>query len=386
MTHGGAWLTVTDVPVSQANQLLGASYQLYRNSKTNDTMIRTVGYALPAVLHTHIQAVAPTTYFSTTREMLQTPRRRSFGAAHAQAAPGNLVTGRAGHAPQLTVKPSLLRWIYETEGYTPKAIDRNKLAVVGFGDEFPSQQDLNRFLTEFDTSAVGTTFTVEQVNGGRYDEESPGEQANADVQYAGTLAFPTPLTFYSAGGGQDPGPGDGVLELLNFFLDQPEVPQTITISYSFGDEKRVPEEYARILCNTFAVLGTRGASVLVPSGNHGVGDGTCEDGNGNIRFIPEFPSSCTCGVSSSKHDPSASTSRSIHHYGFTGPWVTSIGGTTGLNLEAAASISGGGFSSYFLRPEYQEIAVPKFLQDYLGNNYQSRYRCVRYRDLAFSYL
>jgi tripeptidyl-peptidase-1 len=43
-THGGGWLTVADMLVSQANKLLGASYQLYRNSKTNDTIVRTVGY------------------------------------------------------------------------------------------------------------------------------------------------------------------------------------------------------------------------------------------------------------------------------------------------------------------------------------------------------
>ena len=62
MTHGGAWLTVTGVLVSQANELFGASYQLYRHTETNDTIIRTVDYAIPAVLHTHIQAVAPTTH------------------------------------------------------------------------------------------------------------------------------------------------------------------------------------------------------------------------------------------------------------------------------------------------------------------------------------
>ena len=41
-THGSAWLTVTEVLVSEANQLLGASYQFYRNSKTNETIVRTV--------------------------------------------------------------------------------------------------------------------------------------------------------------------------------------------------------------------------------------------------------------------------------------------------------------------------------------------------------
>lgn len=33
MTHGGAWLKVTDVLVSQANELLGASYQLYQHNR-----------------------------------------------------------------------------------------------------------------------------------------------------------------------------------------------------------------------------------------------------------------------------------------------------------------------------------------------------------------
>src|SRR6266702_8220984 len=52
-THGGSWLTLTGVPVFQANELLGASYQLYQHAGTNDTILRTVGYALPTVLHTH---------------------------------------------------------------------------------------------------------------------------------------------------------------------------------------------------------------------------------------------------------------------------------------------------------------------------------------------
>ncbi|KAH9032876.1 hypothetical protein EDB85DRAFT_1164303 [Lactarius pseudohatsudake] len=35
-THGGSWLMLTGVPVSQANELLGASYQLYWYSGTGD--------------------------------------------------------------------------------------------------------------------------------------------------------------------------------------------------------------------------------------------------------------------------------------------------------------------------------------------------------------
>ncbi len=78
MTHGGSWLTVTGVPVSQVNKVLGASYQLYQQAGTNDTAIlRTVGYGLPTMLHTHMQTVAPTTYFASTRTV--TPPQTSRG-------------------------------------------------------------------------------------------------------------------------------------------------------------------------------------------------------------------------------------------------------------------------------------------------------------------
>src|SRR6266702_1375950 len=51
MTHGGSWLTVSGVHVSQANDLLGASYQLYRHTAANTTVLRTISYGLPAELH-----------------------------------------------------------------------------------------------------------------------------------------------------------------------------------------------------------------------------------------------------------------------------------------------------------------------------------------------
>ncbi|KAF8257512.1 Pro-kumamolisin, activation domain-containing protein [Lactarius quietus] len=38
-SHGGGWLTLTDVPVNQANALLGASYQLYEHAETKDRIL-----------------------------------------------------------------------------------------------------------------------------------------------------------------------------------------------------------------------------------------------------------------------------------------------------------------------------------------------------------
>jgi tripeptidyl-peptidase-1 len=292
-THGGGWLTVTDVFVSQANQLLGASYQLYRNTKSNGTIVRTVGYALPPVLHTHIQAVAPTTYFASMRVTRQTKSGRSFEAAPAQAqASSNRFGG-------MQVVPDSLHWLYKTFGYWPSAADENRLAVVGFNGEFPSQEDLTSFMNRFFTQAQAATFTAVQVNDGVNDPN--GFRANTDVQYAAVMAFPTPLIFYSVGGGQQFGPndmpiaGDAYLEWFNHVIGEPNIPQTISISYG-NPEPNMPEEYVWALCDLFEVLGVQGVSVLVASGDSGVGEGDCQNHEGITRFMPQFPSSCTCGV------------------------------------------------------------------------------------------
>jgi tripeptidyl-peptidase-1 len=379
MTHGGAWLTVTDVLVSKADQLLGASYQLYRNARTNNTIIRTVGYALPAVLHTHIKTVAPTTYFTSTRVMRH---RRSFGAAPAQAATGELVTALSSRAG--TIEPANMHWLYKTYAYQPSATDQNRLAVVGFQGQLPCQEDLTRFMSLFVMRAQAATFTVVQVNGGGNNPNNPGIQANTDLQYAGAMAYPTPLIFYSIGGNMQFGPndvpvaGDRYLEWYNHVLVQQNIAPTISLS--FGDfEQNLPAGYAWALCDLFGRLGlglgAMSVSILVVSGSVGVGDGDCVDTQNNVRFIAEFPSSCTCGVLSPLPSTRQVQVHVVHHHGFAGPWVTTVGGTVDYP-EVAAGISGGGFSVHFPRPSYQRDAVSDYLR-ILGSEHAGY---ARFRD------
>ncbi|KAH8980575.1 subtilisin-like protein [Lactarius hatsudake] len=354
-THGGAWLTVSNVFVSQANEMLGASYQLYRHAKVNDTIIRTVSYALPDVLHAHIQAVAPTTYFTSTRTLRQTSRRRSVEAAAALAEakatsdePVMVLSSRDDY-----VTPSELHWLYKTFAYDPTAADRNTLGVFGYKKQYPSQTDLTIFMTHLRSDVQPpslATFTVELVNGGEYDKDTPGKEANLDVQYASAMAYPTPIIFYSVGGsekwsadGSKPLPGDADLESLDYLLKKTVIPQTISISYGTY-ERGVPQEYAKALCILFAQLGARGVSVLLPAGDSGVGE-NCENESGNVRFVPEFPASC--------------------------PYLTTVGGTTDYP-EIAAPLSGGGFSDHFPRPVYQDVAVSAFLER-LGTQYAGLY-------------
>ena len=90
-------------------------------------------------------------------------------------------------------------------------------------------------------------------------------------------------------------------------------------------------------------LGARGVSILFASGDGGV------SGSQSARctnFVPTFPSGC--------------------------PFMTSVGATTGIGPETAASFSSGGFSNIFAQPSYQASAVSTFLTA-LGNTNSGKF-------------
>ncbi|KAH9077523.1 subtilisin-like protein [Lactarius deliciosus] len=330
VTHGGSFLTVTGVSVSQANDLLGASYQLYTHTKTNETIVRTLGYSLPVVLHGHVQTVAPTTFFFSPGMQRQTPRKHPGAAA---VRPGKSPSRRDDDAYATL---SFLRWLYSTVAYVPSAMDRNKVGVTGYQEEYPSPSDLTSYMREYRPDGIDATYVVESINGGEYDPNNPGIEANINIQLSEGMAYPTPHIFYNTKASPN---GDYFLAWLNAVLSQQDVPQTITTSYGTF-EKDFPKSYATRVCILFGQLGVRGTSVLFASGDDGVGRGDC------FRFTPVFPATC--------------------------PYVTVVGGTTSVEPEVAASLSGGGFSDYFARPEYQQQAVSTFL-DNLGHQYSGLY-------------
>ena len=190
-----------------------------------------------------------------------------------------------------TVTPDILRWLYKTSAYVPTAADRNVLGVAGFKGLYPSPRDLMQFMKLFRTDGTYATYTVILVNGGSYNPNAPDEEPNLDVQTSFGIAYPIRLIFYSIGS------GDAFARWLEYMLDQAAVPQTITISYG-NPESQVSPEYATYVCNLFAQIGARGASVIVSSGDDGVGEGNClfNDGHGNsyVQFTPTFPSTCAC--------------------------------------------------------------------------------------------
>jgi tripeptidyl-peptidase-1 len=306
MTHGGGWLTVTGVLVSQANEMLGASYQVYRPSETNGTTIlRTVGYALPTVLHSHVKTVVPTTYFASTRALRRTLRRRAVGVDTSSRQPLSSRGSDDDDDDEDEVDPSELRSLYRTAAYVPAAADRNGLGIAGFFEDYANQEDLTNFMEECRKDALGATFEVVELNGAVNNPRKPGEEASQNIQYSQAIAYPTPQTFYITGGDVSilpdsnlPAADDADQVFLNYLLDEDIVPpQTISISYG-NREKNVPLAYADAICDLYARLGARGVTVLVASGNEGVGprvEGCITDTEtGRVQFIIDFPASCMC--------------------------------------------------------------------------------------------
>ena len=156
----------------KAHEILGASYQLYRRTGTNDTAIlRTIGYALPAVLHAHVQTIVPITYFASMSTLSQTPWR------------GTVETTRDTESKPPLTKPSELRELYKTITYQPTEKARNLLAVAGFNRDFVSQGDITNFMKTPGENAVNATYEVKQVNGGWYDQRNPGTDSTVNMQY-----------------------------------------------------------------------------------------------------------------------------------------------------------------------------------------------------------
>lgn len=246
--------------------------------------------------------------------------------------------------------------------------------------------DAEIYLRHYRPDAVSAAYTFSQIsiNGGTLQQsrenstqlqDGVGVEGGLDVQTLLGLGFPTPLVAYSTGGSPPFKPdadnptvdNEPYLTWLNYVLAQPFVPQVVSNSYE-DDEQTVPESYAKVVCKGFAQLGARGVSVIFGSGDGGVSGvqsgGAClSNVNNRTEFIPLFPSSC--------------------------PYVTSVGGkleqhrvqaqvfleilivpsTATVNFEPEVVAfdprnnfsSGGGFSNYFARPQYQQAAVESYL-------------------------
>ncbi|KAF9118448.1 hypothetical protein BGX30_004561 [Mortierella sp. GBA39] len=342
------------VTVSQANKLLQTQYRTYRNTVSGNQVIRTTAYHLPTIFADHVDVILPTTMFPI--------------ALRTNVAMMNRKPHVADPSCRHNTTISCLQQLYRIPKPTGTPNKNVRFGVAGFDGEFANNQDLQSFLGEQQPAVLNKTFTFISVNGGLNSQNlsEAGAEANLDVQYAIGLAPDYETRFYSVLGtppfipsANTPTNTDEPSEvLMEFLLKSQELPHTLSISYG-SEEQTVPRNYAQRVCNGFAILGARGTSVIVSSGDQGVGDNNPDpaaqqcftnDGKNQTKFLAVFPASC--------------------------PFVTSVGATTGFHPEVAVSNfgSGGGFSWYFKRPPYQKRAVDAYLALLPKGLYKGLYR------------
>ena len=349
----GDMITFT-ATVAQAEQLLDTSFSVYRSTVRTVERVRTTQYSLPASLHEFVQLVQPTTRFGQIR-----PQRAVYLNKE--------VLGQAGSALNVTqcnttITPTCLRDLYNINGFTPSKPEVDGfIGINGFLEQYARFTDLDTFNRLYAPWARGTNFTWTSVNGGILDQKANNDsvEANLDIQYTVGLTAPLRNNFYSTPGRgplvpdlDQPNINDNsnepYLEFFTYLLNLPDKDLPHTLSTSYGeDEQSLPASYTSTVCDLIMKLGARGVSVLFSSGDTGVGS-ACQtnDGKNTTRFLPIFPASC--------------------------PYVTAVGGTTGVVPERAVSFSSGGFSDRFPTPKWQEEAVKTYLTG-LGDRWKGLY-------------
>ncbi|KAF7972529.1 hypothetical protein HWV62_17826 [Athelia sp. TMB] len=336
LSPAGDWIEIS-VPVSKANQMFNAEFAVFNHKQTGAQTIRTLSYSIPSSLQEHLDFVHPTTKYVVVVYELPRVLLRFCALSFAAGSLGSPLlplnptkishNGTAtGSRPETgdcsIITPACLQKIYGLPSVpTAKATESsNQIGVAGFIGQYAQKADLTEFLLALrpDMSAT-TTFSVDTLDGGSNPQSplSAGVEANLDIQYTVGVAQGVPTIFISAGPDSSDG-FDGFLDMVNYILTLPIVPNVLTTSYGFN-EPELDIDAAKNLCNAYMQLGARGTSV--------------------VRLSPN---------------------------------VTSVGGTTGTTPETAADLSAGGFSNVFATPSYQSKNVAAYLKN-LGSTYSGLY-------------
>ncbi|WEW55299.1 vesicle formation at the endoplasmic reticulum [Emydomyces testavorans] len=344
------WVHFT-LPVEKAEKLLNTRFHYYRNTVNNAQVLRTLEYSVPSNVAPYVHMIQPTTKFGEPR-----PQRSTV---HVDEKLASMKSGEEDCERIIT--PACLRDLYKIGDFLAEPDKRNKVGISGYLEQFARHDDFARFLGLYAPQLNGTKFDVVSINGGKNDQNSTLDsvEASLDVDYAIGLSGAQSVYYTTAGRGplvpdlDQPSPSknsnEPYLDQLHYLLSLPddELPSVLTTSYG-ENEQSVPKKYSDSTCNLFARLGARGVSVIFSSGDTGV-TSACQtnDGKNTTRFLPVFPAAC--------------------------PFLTSVGGTTGINPEAAVHFSSGGFSDRYSRPFYQESAVKRYLHQELGDRWKGLY-------------
>jgi tripeptidyl-peptidase-1 len=134
------WVSIT-LPVSQADDLFAAQFEVYSHPSMSNTITRTLSVSLPPELVGHVQVIHPTTAFvkpgGRMGSMIEHVQHNKRAASCDTSLPGGFIT------------PACLQSIYGITA-TPATQANNALMVTAYVDEFAQEADLEvRIAGEF---------------------------------------------------------------------------------------------------------------------------------------------------------------------------------------------------------------------------------------------
>ncbi|KAL1966156.1 hypothetical protein VTN77DRAFT_4708 [Rasamsonia byssochlamydoides] len=387
-----------DADAEEVERLLQTEYYIYASDETGKSHLGCEEYYVPEHVREHIDYITPGIKSLAVAEPYPVDRlgKRIFNWKHPQPPllkplPTSIqniidwVVSLVTDTCDVAITPLCIKTMYNiTDG--DKATPGNELGIFEDLGDYYSQEDLDLFFASLAPNIPqGTHPTLHGIDGAQAPVSNPagaGPESDLDFQISypiiwpqGSILFQTDdpvyeanYTFdgflnnfldaidgsyctYSAYGETgnspldppypDPAPG-GYKGQLQCGVYKPT--NVISISYG-GAEAGLPISYQRRQCNEFMKLGLQGVSVIVASGDSGVGsNGGCLGDKGQI-FTPDFPATC--------------------------PYITSVGatylppgGSATADEEVAVARfgSGGGFSNIYAQPDYQQAAVAQYFK------------------------
>ncbi|KAJ7761364.1 subtilisin-like protein [Mycena metata] len=295
--------------IKQANSLLAADFVNHTHSETGRSFIRTRSYSIPAALKSHIEYITPTVSLPSLP-----PRIASTPAVY---------QGPVARATCTSItSPQCLQGLYGLPTTSQSGVS-NALGIGNLNSNTWLDTDISTFMHDYRPDNTATSYTTVSIDGGANNQTvNASAEGTMDMEYTVGLVNNIQVVNYFVG--RPTHFGDPYTDLFYHIGNATLRPTVLTVSYDDGENSYSSAEKQRV-CNAAMVLGNMGISVLFASGDQGSG-GLNETASscGTTKFQVAFPASC--------------------------PYVTAVGATTqtsGTSPETGASLSGGGFSSFF---------------------------------------
>lgn len=294
-----------------AEKLLNVDFQRFQHV-SGRRIVRAVGerYSVPANIAQHIELIGGVHGFSKGASIM--PIRSNKNKAASPMSGG--------------VTPAVVRKTFNVPSNLVGKSSSNLQAIGSFLQQYISPDDLALFQKKNNLPSQRVAKIV-----GPNDASNPGMEAQLDIEYITALGSMVPTWVVSFGDlheNQEP-----FLEWATFLSSQPDGQLPLVNSVSYGDdENTIDLDWARRVDAEFQKLAVRGVSILFASGDSGVG---CN--KAGTRHVPTWPAQS--------------------------PYVTAVGGVAkGFSSYLVGdSISSGGFSNYYSRPDWQASAVANYL-------------------------